>query len=114
MSMLNTKLDQRGLLTVSLDNPPVNALSRSLVNELNHLCDDVQDETVRMVVISAGGEHFCAGADLKEMTQRDQSAGQGAPQAAKNGVGKITECLKPVIAAIDGYALAGGMQTSAL
>ena len=49
--MLNTKLDQRGLLTVSLDNPPVNALSRALVDELNKLCDDVQDETVRMVVI---------------------------------------------------------------
>ena len=73
MSMLNTKLDQRGLLTVYLDNPPVNALSRALVDELNKLCDDVQDEIVRMVVITAGGENFCAGADLKERAKMDDT-----------------------------------------
>src|SRR5262249_28030453 len=56
---------------------------------------------------------FCAGADLKEMTIRDQTAGQGAAQQARNGLGHVTDCLKPIIAAVDGYALAGGMQLSA-
>src|SRR6202012_3187725 len=51
--------------------------------------------------------------DLKEMTERDQTVGQGAPQNAKSGLTKITQTLKPVTAAIDGDALAGGRQLSA-
>ena len=64
------------------------------------------------MLIGAGGRAFCAGADLVEMTQRDQSQGQGATQAARPGMSSVSNCPKPVIAAIDGYALAGGMQLS--
>jgi enoyl-CoA hydratase/carnithine racemase len=70
------------------------------------------DDVLVCVLIGDGGRAFCAGADLKEMTERDQSVGQNAPQVAKSGMSHVSECSKPVIAAIDGYALAGGMQLS--
>ena len=93
----------------------MNALSTGIQNGLWYAFDEaINDDDVLVVVLTgAGGRAFCAGADLKEMTERDQSQGQGTPQAAKSGSAKVTECLKPVIAAIDGYALAGGMQLSA-
>ena len=110
MSMLNTKLDQRGLLTVSLDNPPVNALSRALVDELNKLCDDVQDETVRMVVISAGGENFCAGADLKERAKMDDTEVETFVQYLSDTFQMIADIPVPTLAAINGNCLGGGLE----
>ena len=110
MSMLNTKLDQRGLFTVSLDNPPVNALSRALVDELNKLCDDVQNETVRMVVISACGENFCAGADLKERAKMDDTEVETFVQYLSDTFQRIVEIPVPTLAAINGNCLGGGLE----
>ncbi|MCX6020948.1 MAG: enoyl-CoA hydratase-related protein [Chloroflexi bacterium] len=93
----------------------MNALSTGVQNGLWYAFDEaIRDDDVLVVVLTGdGGRAFCAGADLKEMTIRDQTIGQGAPQEAKSGLSKVTECLKPVIAAVDGFALAGGMQLSA-
>lgn len=93
----------------------MNALSTGVQNGLWYAFDEAQNDDDVLVVIltGGGGRAFCAGADLREMTERDQTSGQGAPQQAKSGLSKVSECLKPVIAAVDGYALAGGMQLSA-
>jgi enoyl-CoA hydratase/carnithine racemase len=90
----------------------MNALSTGIQNGLFYAFEEAtnDDDVLVVVVTSEGGRAFCAGADLKEMTQRDQA---GTAGTAKNGLAKPTDCLKPVIAAIDGYALAGGMQLSA-
>ena len=113
--LVNYMVEDR-IAWITLNNAErMNALSTGIMNGLYYAFEEASNDDDVLVVIltSEGGRAFCAGADLKEMTERDQASGQGAPQPAKNGVGKITECLKPVIAAIDGYALAGGMQTSA-
>ena len=93
----------------------MNALSTGVQNGLYDSFDEaMSDEDVLVVILTgAGGRAFCAGADLKEMTERDQASGASTPQPAKSGPAHVTECLKPVIAAVDGYALAGGMQLSA-
>ncbi len=93
----------------------MNALSTGVSNGLWYSFDEaIKDDDVLVVILTGdGGRAFCAGADLKEMTIRDQTVGQGAAQQARSGSAKVTECLKPVIAAVDGYALAGGMQLSA-
>jgi len=101
---------------ITLNNPErMNALSTGIQNGLHYAFEEaINDDDVLVVALtSEGGRAFCAGADLKEMTERDQAQGQGAAQAAKSGSAKVTECLKPIIAAVDGYALAGGMQLSA-
>ena len=92
----------------------MNALSTGVQNGLYdafEACTN-DEEALVAVLIGAGGRAFCAGADLVEMTQRDRSQGQGAAQAARPGMSSVSTCPKPVIAAIDGYALAGGMQLS--
>jgi len=93
----------------------MNALSTGVQNGLWYSFDEaIKDDDVLTVILTGdGGRAFCAGADLKEMTIRDQTVGQGAAQEARSGSAKVTECLKPIIAAVDGYALAGGMQLSA-
>jgi len=93
----------------------MNALSTGVQNGLWLAFDEaIKDDDVLVVVLTGeGGRAFCAGADLKEMTIRDQTIGQGAAQQARSGLSHVTDCLKPVIAAVDGFALAGGMQLSA-
>src|SRR5205823_2704200 len=93
----------------------MNALSTGVQNGLYYAFEEaIKDDDVLVVTLTgAGGRAFCAGADLKEMTTRDQNIGQGAPQEARSGLTKVTDCLKPVIAMVDGFALAGGMQLSA-
>ncbi|MQF48578.1 hypothetical protein FIM08_01550 [SAR202 cluster bacterium AC-647-N09_OGT_505m] len=101
---------------IMLNNPErMNALSTGIQNGLwDAFGEAISDDDVLVVVVtSVGGRAFCAGADLKQLTERDQSQGQGAAQPAKNGSHRSTECKKPMIAAVDGYALAGGMQLSA-
>ena len=93
----------------------MNALSTGVQNGLWYSFEEAinDDDVLCVIVTGEGGRAFCAGADLKEMAERDQTGGVGTAQDAKSGQSKATECLKPVIAAIDGYALAGGMQLSA-
>ncbi len=93
----------------------MNALSTGVQNGLYLAFDEAtNDDDVLVVVLTGrGGRAFCAGADLKETAERDRTVGQGAPQQARSGLSKVSDCLKPVIAAVDGYALAGGMQLSA-
>ncbi len=93
----------------------MNALSAGVTNGLWYAFEEaIHDDDVLVVILTgAGGRAFCAGADLKAMTIRDQTAGDAAAPQTRNGLGHVTDCLKPVIACIDGYALAGGMQLSA-
>ena len=90
----------------------MNALSTGVLNGLYDSFEeaDNDDDVLVVVLTGAGGRAFCAGADLREMTERDQS---GAAPTARNGFGAVSGTLKPVIGAVDGFALAGGMQLSA-
>ena len=68
------------------------------------------DPDVRVIVVSGAGGHFCAGADLAEVRQADDMA---ARRAYFGGVAEVVrsmrECAKPIIAAVEGYCLAGAM-----
>ena len=90
----------------------MNALSTGVMNGLYDSFEeaDNDDDVLVIVLTGAGGRAFCAGMDLKEMTERDQS---GAAPTARGGLGSVSGTLKPVIGAVDGFALAGGMQIAA-
>lgn len=97
---------------LTIQSPPANALSSQIIKDLNeHLINIEADETVKAVVIKGEGRFFSAGADIKEFTTL-----QNTPEyehLAKNGQ-KVFERLEdfkiPVIAAIRGAALGGGLE----
>ena len=85
-----------------------NALSAGLVNEMyEHLGAAEADETVRCVVITGNGPAFCAGADLKSPPGSVVDGKQSVPYP--DVLTRILESQKPVIAAINGAAFAGGL-----
>ncbi len=97
--------------TIRLDRPPMNALNRALQDELRTAALEVGSRTdVRAVVIYGGEKVFAAGADIKEMATT--SAGEMAQNAARlqDAFTELARIPKPVVAAITGYALGGGLE----
>jgi enoyl-CoA hydratase len=100
-----------GVATVDINFPPVNALP---VAGWFELADAVTaagaDPDVRVVVLAARGRGFCAGVDIKEM---QRAAGHEALVGANRGCftafASVYECAVPVIAAVQGYCLGGGV-----
>ena len=98
---------------VTLNRPEaMNALNTEIRIAITEAFQEVEadDDVLVAVVIGEGGRAFCAGNDLKEQAQGDSTAGAAWSRNTPSGSQSVYECLKPTIAAIDGYALAGGMQ----
>ncbi|PLC54639.1 enoyl-CoA hydratase [Pollutimonas nitritireducens] len=95
-----------------LANPPVNALSTALMNELTRELDRISEtDDIRAVVLTGEGKIFCAGADLKSRGETIKGPGD-LPQHSRRTrecFHAIRECSKPVIGAINGAALGAGL-----
>ncbi len=108
---VNATLEE-GVATVVLGNPPVNALSTPLLKELEKTMADLAAAAeCKVIVLSGAGTVFVAGADIKEIAalassqQGREASAHG--QAIFNG---IEQNPKPVIAAIQGVCLGGGLE----
>src|SRR5438552_17274674 len=100
------------LATVTLNNPPSNLLSTPVLKELDQAFGKLEaDDAVRVIILTASGKFFCPGADIKELAelntvhQGTELSGRG--QALLN---RIERFDKPVIAAINGACLGGGLE----
>lgn len=97
---------------ITINRPPANALSFELIREIGNLLDQIeQDSEVRAVLIHGEGRFFSAGADIKEFTEIDN--GEEFSRLAENGQDvfeKVENFPKPIIAAIHGAALGGGLE----
>jgi enoyl-CoA hydratase len=113
MKLENIQLDVRDLIaTVTLARPPVNATGRAMRGEIIQVFDAMNDrDDVRVVILTAQGKMFCAGADIKERTQMTGEPGEyGAlNRLVREMFHSILDCNKPVIAAVNGPALGAGM-----
>ncbi len=104
---------QNFIATVVINRPDkLNALNSTLLDELNQLFDSLKnDSTVRVVILTGAGEKsFVAGADIAELASLGVSE---AKRFATNGqkiFSKIEQLGKPVIVAVNGYALGGGCE----
>lgn len=101
---------------VQLANPPVNAHSQQLLEEVAWTFDTVSDrDDIRVVVFTGEGKCFCAGADIKERVAKTHGDGDHWQNSrrAREAYHSIMECQKPVIAAINGPALGGGLALAA-
>jgi enoyl-CoA hydratase len=90
----------------------LNALNTALLNDLRHAILDIRDDAgVRVVILTgAGTRAFAAGADLKELTELPPMAMQTYAQAGQQVFQSIEQLGKPVVAAINGFALGGGCE----
>ena len=98
--------------TVTMNSPPVNALTRTLNDELTHALDQISEmDEVRVVVLTGAGRVFCAGADLKGRAEVIKGPGDLVAHARRTRecFHAIRECAKPVICAINGAALGSGL-----
>ena len=98
---------------VTIDRPPVNALNTQTLQELESLFDELkQDQSVKVVLLASKNPNvFIAGADIKEfpaLTSKTQA--QAASLRGQAILNKIETVGKPVIAAINGVCLGGGME----
>ncbi len=105
------KSEEDGVEILILKNPPVNALSTTLLAELErHVADLEADPKVRAVILTGDGQYFSAGADLKEMATLGL---ENAPDIVRRGhalFARIAALRPPVVAAINGLALGGGLE----
>ncbi len=100
------------VLTVMLDNPPLNAMTSEAHHELGRIWEVAgSDPDVRVIVITGGGDRaFCAGGDLNRMIENWPDRGRwqiGMAEARAIVVGML-ECPKPVISRINGHAMGLG------
>ncbi|MEU2163584.1 enoyl-CoA hydratase family protein [Streptomyces chengbuensis] len=108
---VSTTGPEKGVSVVTVDFPPVNALP---VHAWYALADAVRragrDPEVRCVVLAAEGRGFNAGVDIKEL-QRDagHDALIGANRGCHEAFGAVYECEVPVVAAVHGFCLGGGI-----
>ncbi|MER1987070.1 MAG: enoyl-CoA hydratase [Solibacillus sp.] len=103
---------EEGVAVVTIARPPANALSQGLIRDVNALLDEMEHkEDVRVIVLYGEGRFFSAGADIKEFT--NVTSGEEFAGLAKNGQDvfeRLETYKKPVIAAIHGAALGGGLE----
>src|SRR6476661_7781931 len=100
-----------GIAEVVMDNPPVNALNVAgwfeLADVIRSLGDDL---AVRALVLRAEGRGFNAGVDIKEMQATEgYTALIGANRGCYAAFAAVYDCAVPVIAAVNGYCLGGGI-----
>jgi len=98
---------------LALNRPDVmNALNDSLIEQLEmHLSDIVSDNDIHVVVITGKGKAFCAGADLKNSADKQQVPGEpDFIDRAEQIFSELRAFPKPTIAALNGLALAGGLE----
>jgi len=100
-----------GVAEVIIDFPPVNALPvRGWFDLAGAVTAAGEDTTVRAVVVAAEGRGFCAGVDIKQMQQSPgHSALIGASRGCFAAFAAVYDCPVPVIAAVHGFCLGGGV-----
>lgn len=101
---------------VTIDNPPVNAHSGQVLEEMAATFDSISDrDDIRVAILTGAGKIFCAGADIKNRSGRAREPGDHwqSSRTAREAYHSIRECQKPVIGAINGPALGGGLAFAA-
>ena len=100
---------QANYATLTLNRPEKrNALNQPLIEALNHALASLENEKeIRALLVRGEGASFCAGVDLKEV---DETAGVHNPTSLEYVFGRLERFPVPTIAAVQGAALAGGLE----
>ena len=104
------EVEENGTAVLTLNRPKANALSTEMLGEIKTVFEEIaKDDTVKGVIVTAPGEKFfVAGADINGFLELDAMGGREASRFAQSCFQAIEDLEKPVIAAVNGYALGGG------
>lgn len=102
------------IAVITISRPPANALSSGLIKELSAVLDEIEpNRDIRVIVIHGEGRFFSAGADIKEFTTVESSDGfSNLGRFGQDLFERMERFPKPIIAAIHGAALGGGLELS--
>jgi 3-hydroxyacyl-CoA dehydrogenase len=111
MNDLVQLIKENGIAVITINNPPVNALSPGVPEGISAALDQIaQDDAIKAVVLIGGGRTFIAGADIKEFGKMTSGKPRGA--GLLPFLLKIEDGKKPVIVAIHGTAFGGGLEVA--
>lgn len=113
--MYNTLLLQteNNISTLSINRPDkLNALNREVFTDLNRALDEIEkDPGIKSVIITGTGpKAFVAGADITEFTGLDREQAMALAKRGQDTFARIENFSKPVVAAVNGFALGGGCE----
>lgn len=105
--------NQEGVLWITINRPKkLNALNAATISQLDAEISRAQDdpEVLAVVITGAGDKAFVAGADISELAQLDAAGAKELGLRGQAVLGRIEQLDKPVIAAVNGFALGGGCE----
>jgi len=102
--------DKIGLLTINRPEA-LNALNSLFFTEMNSMLDEIEKkDSLRALIITGAGKAFVAGADIAEMSNFNSKEGKSFSETGQRTFDRFEKLSIPVIAAINGFALGGGME----
>lgn len=101
-----------GIATVTISRPQaLNALNTRFFQEMDSLIAEIGARNdIKVVVITGEGKAFVAGADISEMVHKTKAEGAEFSKAGQKTLRSLENLDKPVIAAVNGFALGGGLE----
>jgi enoyl-CoA hydratase len=104
---------ENGIFIITINRPDkLNALNKDVMNDLEKVMDEVNSnaEVKAVIITGAGPKSFVAGADISEFVGLSKEEGMKLAQKGQNTFFKIENSKKPVVAAVNGFALGGGCE----
>jgi enoyl-CoA hydratase len=105
---------QDSIMVITINRPEkMNALNKDVIGDLSVALDEVYNNpAIKSAILTGAGEKaFVAGADISEFTSLDAAGGAALAQKGQDSLfSKVENCPKPVIAAVNGFALGGGCE----
>lgn len=105
------KMEEEGIAVVRIENPPANTFGNETLEGLKEIFEILdQDEKVRVIILTGFGKFFGSGAELKEALQWTPESCYALTRKGEEIFYAIERTRVPVIAAVNGYALGGGLE----
>ena len=104
---------EKGIFTITINRPEkLNALNATVFNDLDHALDEVENnpEIKTVIITGSGPKAFVAGADITEFNGLDKEKAMVLARRGQDVFFKIENSKKPIVAAVNGFALGGGCE----
>jgi len=95
---------------LTFDNPPMNAICKEMLEEMEDVLEKLKKDEIRVAILTGNGDAFIAGADIKEMKEMDPAQARYFSRKGQKLFNKLGKLPFPVIGAVNGYALGGGLE----